>query len=101
MERPPSLSMEVVGTIGREVRTDTHRGVDMDGEVDIQPTEGRWDDLGTLGEEGIGEVYELYQLIALLPCVQLVPLRTLIPPRTRSAVIGPDTFMFVEAMMRP
>ena len=72
MERPPSLGMEVVGTIGREVCTDTHRGVDMDGEVDIQPTEGRWDDLGALGEEGIGEVYELYQLIALLPCLQRV-----------------------------
>ena len=72
MERPPSLGMEVVGTIGREVRTDTHRGVDMDGEVDIQPTEGRRDDLGALGEEGIGEVYELYQLIALLSCLQRV-----------------------------
>ena len=54
--------MDVVLPIGREVGTDTYRGIDIDREADIQPPEGGGSDLGAIDEEGVREVLELDEL---------------------------------------
>ena len=72
MERAAPLSMDIVSAASREVSADTYRGIHVDRQVHIKPTERGGGDLYLLGEEGVGEVYELDELIGLLAGCQRV-----------------------------
>ena len=72
MERTAPLCMDVVRAASREVGADTYRGVHVDRQVHIKPTKGGRRDLYLLGEEGVGEVDELDELIGLLAGCQRV-----------------------------
>ena len=72
MERTAPLCMDVVRAASCEVGADTYRGVHVDRQVHIKPTEGGGCDLDLLREEGVGEVDELDELISLLAGCQRV-----------------------------
>ena len=72
MERTAPLCLDVVRAASREVGADTYRGVHVDRQVHIKPAERGGGDLYLLREEGIGEVYELDELIGLLAGCQRV-----------------------------
>ena len=72
MERTTPLCLDVVRTASREVSADAYRGIYVDRQVYIEPTERGGGDLYLLGEEGIGEVDELDELVCLLAGCQRV-----------------------------
>ena len=72
VERAAPLSMDIVRAASREVGADVYRGIYVDRQIHIKPTKGGGGDLYLLGEEGIGEVDELDELIGLLAGCQRV-----------------------------
>ena len=72
MKRAAPLSMDIVRAASREVGADTYRGVHVDRQIHIKPAERGGGDLYLLGEEGVGEVDELDELVRLLAGCQRV-----------------------------
>ena len=72
MERATPLCMYVVRATSCEVSADAYRGVYVDRQIHIKSAKGGRCDLGLLGEEGVGEVDELDELIGLLASRQRV-----------------------------
>ena len=72
VERTAPLCLDVVRATCGEVSADAYRGIYVDRQVYIEPAEGGGGDLDLLREEGIGEVYELDELIGLLAGCQRV-----------------------------
>ena len=72
MKRAAPLCLDVVRATSREVSADAYRGIYVDRQIHIEPAEGGGCDLDLLGEEGVGKVDELDELVCLLAGCQRV-----------------------------